>query len=319
MIDDVPNFDSESFVDYKKEYYDFYMEFSQTQIFRQFLQNDYDDCYQYFYKIINKIKYENKKNIFSRQYLEKCNLLGSDKARRRSNSNNNFINRINSKNFIDFNNDSENFNNNEMNKKNKNAFNKHVIINNEYDGIIEFRENFYLYPYFLDFDQKLKISNKIKSEFLMDYESIDKYISSIFNDEDIKKNLIITENGFTNIKENENLNRMNGFAKDVNKRIFNKFRYLNMENIPENFIRYSIPDDYYNVPSVNYQPKRSAFNLRSIILEITQKFETNSIKDNHTKKEIKDCLSEKNNTNEGLINNFAKSKSIKRKITIQMY
>jgi hypothetical protein len=51
-MDDIPLFNSESFVASKpKLQMKFYNDFSSTQIFRQFLQNDTKDNFPYFYKI----------------------------------------------------------------------------------------------------------------------------------------------------------------------------------------------------------------------------------------------------------------------------
>jgi len=65
-MDDIPLFNSESFVASKpKLQMKFYNDFSSTQIFRQFLQNDTKDNFPYFYKIENNRK--NALNFNARQ------------------------------------------------------------------------------------------------------------------------------------------------------------------------------------------------------------------------------------------------------------
>jgi len=66
FMEDFPLFNTESFVANKpKVQKKFFSDFSSTQIFRQFLQNDSKENFPYFYKIENKIK--NEINSNSRQ------------------------------------------------------------------------------------------------------------------------------------------------------------------------------------------------------------------------------------------------------------
>lgn len=374
-FDDLPDFDSEHFIAIKKDYKEFYSEFCQTQIFRQFLQNDNEQAYPYFSDMENKLKTENKKNIFSKEYLENIQILNNSKPRRRSNSNeNNFnITRLNSLYLTDENNtkfsgfdltNDPNSNTilNTFLKRNLNNIDRHnagcnsnslsknkpsIKIVDDYETIFSFKETYYLYPYFLDLNSKYKISLKQKSEFLMNLDKMTKYISSVFNDEDDDK----SNNSF--YKSNTNENKKTGLSStsfnsnmqdgkeynnnkykaykmlisDVNKRIFQNFRFLSMDKIPESFIRYSIPDQYNNVTNIETYPKKFMFNFRSIILEITKKVD--SIEKEKAIKSEESANKSKNDNNENqdekIINNILgirkqfSSQGLKRKITINVY
>ncbi len=310
IIDDIPNFDSENYVQFKKENQDFYMDFCETQIFRQFLQNESDDYFKYFYKLQSNLNEKNKKNIFSKQYLNEIQNSSANKNRKRSISNSyKIINRLGSPSPVEI--EEKNSSYFENNKKKDTVIEKKINIINDYENIFKFEETFYLYPYFLDYDSRLKVSNKYKSEFLMDLDSLNKYLFSIFNDDEDEK----SKKHNLSIKSSNILINPNLFIHDVNERIFDKFRFIFTENIPETFIRYSIPDDYYNISNISYQPKKFALNLKSIILEITQLLETD--KEKH-EKPIKEEIQLNNNLKNQINRKIEKCKSVKRKITLNM-
>jgi len=311
IVDDVPNFDSENFVNFKQEEKLFYMEFCQTQIFRQFLQNDAENLFVYFHNLKSEIKNGVKKNIFSKQFKKKYQLTNKSQSRRRSISNEtNYLNRLISLNFTDV----ERSKNLHKKKPLKNIYKNEMIkILTDYGFIFNFKDNYSLYPYFLDYDKNIKISNKSKSEILMNHESLKKYISSCYLDEEIHPEI-----NDINIYESNNRLIGNLLILDINKRIYQKFRFLNMNNMSDSFVRYSIPDDYYNLKSINNSTNKLSYNLKSIILEITQKLDIDSNQNNNFQDKIinkKDSFM-KISTNE--TKKILKSNSFKRKITLKM-
>lgn len=70
FMDDVPLFNSESFIANKhKNYKNFFADFCSTQVFRQFLQNDSKENFPYFYKIEkqnkNAINHNSRQSCFT--------------------------------------------------------------------------------------------------------------------------------------------------------------------------------------------------------------------------------------------------------------
>lgn len=72
FMDDIPLFNCEGFVANKfKEHKKFYSDFTSTQIFRQFLQNDSKENFPFFYKILNQNKMNISHNVRYSNYIPK--------------------------------------------------------------------------------------------------------------------------------------------------------------------------------------------------------------------------------------------------------
>ena len=90
FMDEIPLFNSESFIANKaKDQKKFYSDFSSTQIFRQFLQNDSKENFPYFFKIENQNRKTINSNTRQSSFIPRTSNLDISKfIHIRSNSNN---------------------------------------------------------------------------------------------------------------------------------------------------------------------------------------------------------------------------------------
>lgn len=276
IIDEVPYFENEQFAKFKGSDEEFFSEFSQTQIFMLFLQNENDEYISYFTNLKNKISKENLTNVFSKEYFENQNLLNISKSRRRSNSNDYtkvlkslnsmYINPENNEQKFDTNFSNENNSFNEkINNKTSSNFSSIKIIN-DYENIFEARERFYLYPYFFDMDSKFKIDEKMKNNILINPDSLQKCVYSLYDNDEEMENIL-----------------------PINERIFEDLKILDFLEIKisENLFRYNfLEDEYFN--NVNkFNPfgrnnnNKMSYNFKNIIMDIIKKKEGDNILNNN--------------------------------------
>jgi hypothetical protein len=183
-----------------------------------------------------------------------------------NNTNNNISNLNTYTNLIT--NKDTNKNNNSITKLNFNIKFAEVKIINDYENVFEGNEMYILYPYFFDFDSKFKINQKMKTEILLNPDSLQKCVLSVY-DEDQE---------FDNVTP-------------INERIFENFKILDFEKIGENCFRYNLLEDAYlnnsnNINNKNYDNSnpnnnknynKQSYNYKNIIMDIIKKKEADLI------------------------------------------
>jgi hypothetical protein len=300
IIDEVPYFETEKYAKFKGSDEEFYSEFSQTQIFMLFLQNENDEFNSYFNTLKNKIGKENIKNVFSKEYFEIKNLNSNlINKKRRSNSNElKFLKSLNSMYINEINNEKKfelDFQNTNINKITIKSFNfnfSEIKIIDDYENIYEGDEKYILYPYFFDLDSKFKINENMKSEILLNPDSIQKCILSLYDKDQEFENIL-----------------------PINERIFENLKILDFEKIGENCFRYSLVDDVYlnnnnsnininnnknddfNLLNNNRNYNKQCYNLKNIIMDIFKKKEAdlilNHLEDDNEKLKLKRQLTKR--------------------------
>jgi hypothetical protein len=114
------------------------------------------------------------------------------------------------------------------------------IIDDNY--LCNFKEIYYLFPYFHEINENLILKN----DYIKDYNYFAALINKYFDEEILNEtngNKIILKSHSLLNKKNEFLILENDLEiKDISNRVFENFRILDMNKIPEKFIRYSIPN-----------------------------------------------------------------------------
>jgi hypothetical protein len=114
------------------------------------------------------------------------------------------------------------------------------IIDDNY--LCNFKEIYYLFPYFHDMNENIILKN----DYIKDYNYFAALMNKYFDDEILKEtnvNKVLLKSHSLLNKKNEFLVLENDLEiKDISQRVFENFRILDMNKIPDKFIRYNIPN-----------------------------------------------------------------------------
>ena len=245
FMDEIPLFNTDEFISNKpKNQKKFFEEFTSTQIFTQFLQTDTKEYFPYFIKIENQIKNKIKNHLsFSNLIPKNYNLDVSKFYHILSNSQeiivNNKIKIYEPEKII------KNLNiPKEIIKEKQNNVNEKIGNNPEYkkttnyiimdDYLVNFKEIYYLFPYFHEANSNIVL----KSEYINNYKLFSNLMCKYFGE----------ENKYPNIFNKTHFNSLilkkiefpDTQIKNINRRVFENFRFLNMQDIPCKILRYKI-------------------------------------------------------------------------------
>lgn len=155
-----------------------------------------------------------------------------------------------------------------------------------------FKEIYHLFPYFHEINNNVILKSEYIREYNLFVGLMNKYfgedllnINSINQNEKCSKITTSMKNNTANLQLKK-VYFPNPEIKKITERIYKEFRFLNMDDIPNKYFKYNIPNNIPNNNSIGKISKK----LNSIVYDIEQRIERNKISmDMQGRKKV--CLS----------------------------